>query len=284
MNPVYGNHLGIVINKKDPEERKRVQVFIPHLNNTLFDLWNKVDDKSIENISFKDVNSLGSTIIERLKQSLPWAEAAMPLFGGGTSATSNTATGKTDVNNSKTDTIVSLPENTIDFEKPVTEMDFIVETPLPTQGGNQDVDLLVDLWDHRSMSDPLHSNSQGEGVSSGYKPFYENQPPPATDENLTYINAPNNPSDIPTQSNEQLNSSPPSNTSTNNTEKEGAKIDSTGDDANMNAAVTPSLNTSEGSPNGTFSVPNESAKVWVFFHGGDIQRPVYFAVAVDQNG
>jgi hypothetical protein len=283
MNPVYGNHLGIVINKKDPEERKRVQVFIPHLNNTLFDLWNKVDDKNIENISFKDVNSLGSTIIERLKQSLPWAEAAMPLLGGGTSLTSNTATGKSDVNNSKTDTTVSLPKNTVDFETPVTEMDFIVETPLPTQGGNQEVDL-VDLWDHRSMSDPLHSNSQGEGVSSGYKPFYENQPLAATDENLTYIKTPNNPSDIPTQSNEQLNSSPPSNTSTNNTEKEGAKIDSTGDDANLNAAVTPGSNTSEGSPNGTFSVPNESAKVWVFFHDGDIQRPVYFAVAVDQNG
>jgi len=283
MNPVYGNHLGIVINKKDPEERKRVQVFIPHLNNTLFDLWNKVDDKNIKNISFKDVNSLGSAIIERLKQSLPWAEAAMPLLGGGTSLTSNTATGKSDVNNSKTDTTVSLPKNTVDFKTPVTEMDFIVETPLPTQGGNQEVDS-VNLWDHRSMSNPLHSNSQGEGLYSGYKPFYENQPLAATDEDLTYIKTPNNPSDIPTQSNEQLNSSPPSNTSTNNTEKEGAKIDSTGDDANLNAAVTPGSNTSEGSPNGTFSVPNESAKVWVFFHDGDIQRPVYFAVAVDQNG
>ena len=111
MNPVYGNHLGIVINTDDKEKRKRIQVFIPHLNNTLFDLWNKVDDENIKNISFKDVNSLGPTIIERLKKSLPWAEAAMPLFGGGTSITSNTITGKTDVNNSKTDTIQSLGEN-----------------------------------------------------------------------------------------------------------------------------------------------------------------------------
>ena len=286
MNPVYGNHLGIVINTDDKEKRKRIQVFIPHLNNTLFDLWNKVDDENIKNISFKDVNSLGPTIIERLKKSLPWAEAAMPLFGGGTSITSNTTTGKTDVNNSKTDTIQSLPENTVDFNKPVTELDFIVEPPLPTQGGNQEVDS-VDLWDNRNaqdMSNPLHSNSLGEGLYSGYKPFYGNQPPAATDDNLTFINTPNNPSDIPKQSSENLNNSIPSNTSTNNTEKEGAKIDSTGDDANLSAAVTPGSNTAPGSPNGTFSVPNESAKVWVFFHDGDIQRPVYFAVAVDQNG
>jgi len=34
-----------------------------------------------------------------------------------------------------------------------------------------------------------------------------------------------------------------------------------------------------GSPVGTFSIPNGGTKVWVFFMGGDIQRPVYFAQA-----
>lgn len=274
MNPVYGNHLGIVINNDDPEKRKRVQVFIPHLNNTLFDLWNKVDDKNIENISFKDVNSLGSTIIERLKQSLPWAEAAMPLFGGGTSLTSNTATGKSDVNNSGTDTTTSLPVN----GKNIAEFKTATTDTLTNKPFESEINF------SQGFSNPLTSNSQGETFSTGQNAFYTNQPSPATDENLTYINTPNNPSDIPKQSNEQLNSNPPSNTSKNNTEKEGAKIDTTGDDANQNAAVTPGSNTAQGSPNGTFSVPNQSAKVWVFFHDGDIQRPVYFAVAVDQNG
>jgi len=32
-----------------------------------------------------------------------------------------------------------------------------------------------------------------------------------------------------------------------------------------------------GSPVGTFSIPNAGSKVWVFFNGGDVQRPVYFA-------
>lgn len=32
-----------------------------------------------------------------------------------------------------------------------------------------------------------------------------------------------------------------------------------------------------GSPVGTFSTPNAGTKVWVFFMGGDVQRPVYFA-------
>jgi hypothetical protein len=34
-----------------------------------------------------------------------------------------------------------------------------------------------------------------------------------------------------------------------------------------------------GSAVGTFSTPNAGSKVWVFFVGGDIQRPVYFAQA-----
>lgn len=32
-----------------------------------------------------------------------------------------------------------------------------------------------------------------------------------------------------------------------------------------------------GSSVGHFSIPDDGAKVWVFFHGGDTQRPVYFA-------
>jgi len=34
-----------------------------------------------------------------------------------------------------------------------------------------------------------------------------------------------------------------------------------------------------GAPVGTFSIPNGGTKVWVFFMGGDIQKPVYFAQA-----
>lgn len=36
----------------------------------------------------------------------------------------------------------------------------------------------------------------------------------------------------------------------------------------------------EGVPNGVFSVPRCGSRVWVFFHGGDIQKPVYFAYSL----
>lgn len=37
----------------------------------------------------------------------------------------------------------------------------------------------------------------------------------------------------------------------------------------------------DGSATGTFSTVNEGAKVWVFFYGGDVQKPVYFAHSLD---
>jgi hypothetical protein len=36
----------------------------------------------------------------------------------------------------------------------------------------------------------------------------------------------------------------------------------------------------EGRPEGVFSVPKCGSRVWVFFHGGDIQKPVYFAYSL----
>jgi hypothetical protein len=36
----------------------------------------------------------------------------------------------------------------------------------------------------------------------------------------------------------------------------------------------------EGVPDGVFSVPRCGSRVWVFFHGGDIQKPVYFAYSL----
>ena len=41
------------------------------------------------------------------------------------------------------------------------------------------------------------------------------------------------------------------------------------------------LTAGSGAPNGTVSVPNEGAKLYVFFYEGDLQKPVYFASTVD---
>jgi hypothetical protein len=96
MNPIYGNHLGIVINDQDPEHRSRLQVFIPYLSNTLYDGWNKDGITNEKDISFKTFEDgiFSAPIKEKLKNILPWAEAAVPSFGGATSAPLNTTIGK----------------------------------------------------------------------------------------------------------------------------------------------------------------------------------------------
>lgn len=99
MQPVQGNHLGWVINtRSDPENRQRVQVFIPYLTNTVYRLWNS----SFEDISFKNPVELGSDLLTLLQQTLPWAECAMPIFGGASSMKANGTTGVVTVNGGTT--------------------------------------------------------------------------------------------------------------------------------------------------------------------------------------
>jgi GH24 family phage-related lysozyme (muramidase) len=102
-DPIYGNHLGIVVNDAsfDPEQRGRVQVWIPYLSNTLHSNWNeKMDDKKFKHIH--ESGALTPELVEELKNVLPWAECAGPIMGGGTSATYNPSTGITDTNPHRT--------------------------------------------------------------------------------------------------------------------------------------------------------------------------------------
>jgi hypothetical protein len=102
-DPIYGNHLGIVVNDAsfDPEQRGRVQVWIPYLTNTLHSGWNdKIEDKSFKHVH--ESGALTPELLEELKNVLPWAECAGPIMGGGTSATYNPATGITDTNPNRT--------------------------------------------------------------------------------------------------------------------------------------------------------------------------------------
>lgn len=88
LNNIY---VGIVVNNQDLENRGRVQVFIPHLTNTLYKGWNE----SGEDIKFKSFDSSVFTpdIVSRLTDVLPWSEMATPFFGGGTGAPVNQDTG-----------------------------------------------------------------------------------------------------------------------------------------------------------------------------------------------
>lgn len=46
-------------------------------------------------------------------------------------------------------------------------------------------------------------------------------------------------------------------------------------------AAYPQTGGDDGTGTGVFSTPNVGSKVWVFFYGGDVQKPVYFAQALD---
>jgi hypothetical protein len=82
MKNFYGNYLGLCINNADPEQRGRVQIFIPHIMPALYDRWNKAGtDRKIEIIGNNLQDALPQEDVEQLKKMLPWAEAASPIFG-----------------------------------------------------------------------------------------------------------------------------------------------------------------------------------------------------------
>ena len=91
MNKCYGNYLGLVVNTTDPEKRGRVQVFVPNITPTLYKDWNE----TAKNKSFKtfESKSFSAEIKDRLQKHLPWAEAAVPFWGGSTGAPTNQSFG-----------------------------------------------------------------------------------------------------------------------------------------------------------------------------------------------
>ena len=89
MKSVPGVHLGMVVNTDDPENRGRVQVFVPEISTTLYADWNSDD----VDISFTAA-SFSEQVLDRLKSLLPWAEVTSAFWGGSTSAPQNETTGR----------------------------------------------------------------------------------------------------------------------------------------------------------------------------------------------
>lgn len=94
MNEVsYNSHyLGIVLQNNDPERRGRVKVFVPHIGATLYEDWNKTfKDSEDKHFVFpdKETNPNLHKVLPFLKESLPWAETALPVFGGAASGRYN---------------------------------------------------------------------------------------------------------------------------------------------------------------------------------------------------
>ena len=84
MKSYYGNYLGVVITggDKDPEHRGRTQVFVPNIMPALYENWNEPgEDITFEVIGQGLDGSLNPQIIDRLRNTLPWAECAAPITG-----------------------------------------------------------------------------------------------------------------------------------------------------------------------------------------------------------
>lgn len=100
MKEYYGNHLGICINNKDPENRGRVQIFVPHIMPALYEDWNELgEDIKLECVGNNLSNGLSSKTINKLTKILPWAEAAMPIVGNSVAGSYNPETGNFNLTN-----------------------------------------------------------------------------------------------------------------------------------------------------------------------------------------
>ena len=91
MEKHLNHHRGIIIQNDDPEQLLRVKVWCPHLSSSLFEGWSKdrEKDKKFTNLGSNLNSSLTPELLQRLRESLPWAQVKMPIFGMGTSVTYN---------------------------------------------------------------------------------------------------------------------------------------------------------------------------------------------------
>lgn len=85
---LYGTYVGLVVDVQDPNNLGRAKVLVPGKNGPLFTDWNN-SNTDIEFYSVTD--SVFSNVLSRLKNVLPWARPAMPLWGGGTGSFNSTS-------------------------------------------------------------------------------------------------------------------------------------------------------------------------------------------------
>lgn len=159
MKKYLGNYLGIVVSSAsdDPENRNRVQVWIPHITNTLYDNWN---ENPADRNYFNNTYGTGLATVDqlqRLRQVLPWAECASPTFGGGTPYTENTASGRTSID----------PYNTL--EEPIGDTSLDISPEITTDGlSDEDIAAGVQIVDGVLVSlpeipDTPENNAPGSG-------------------------------------------------------------------------------------------------------------------------
>ena len=82
MERCYGNYIGVVVQNNDPEYCGKVKVFVPHLTPTVYAGWlNEEKSRIINDLIGSNINGDLDSVLEDLRNKLPWAECAAPLIG-----------------------------------------------------------------------------------------------------------------------------------------------------------------------------------------------------------
>lgn len=103
-----GFYLGYVIQNNDPDRAGKVKIYIPTLMPALIEKPDKIsEDNDHVKIDFKDLSTIESEIIQKLKYDLPWARQLSPLIGSGCNTIYN--------NDKHLITTVDNPIHRIDF-------------------------------------------------------------------------------------------------------------------------------------------------------------------------
>lgn len=105
MKTYYGNYIGLVVQNNDPEKTGKIKVFVPHVTATVYKKW--IEEKVNKTFNFPGDNLYSAltqpitgvtngeynvtTILQELKNILPWAECAAPLTNENGSGRYNSA-------------------------------------------------------------------------------------------------------------------------------------------------------------------------------------------------
>lgn len=267
--------MGIVVNTlPDTERRLRVQVYIPHLSSRIFLGWDQeLIDRYIRNLFEMPLETQ-----MHLSQTIPWAECAAPLWGGGTPINLNSPTQSITVNGG-----ISLkkPEEEIKNPNPwnvaILERRKRIHT-LPIAPIDTTVCIMDNSYNNASFlngkPDEAGYNAACKGTDledSAFKYYpYEESDWNDEDEKAEPVTEP------------KMQGSGSLGIPGGSAQQEDGRTVLVQQLDYIGWASKPTDIGTTGSPNGMFSVPALGAKVWVYFMHGDFQRPVYFANVIEQ--
>jgi hypothetical protein len=180
-NTYFGNHIGICINNNDPERRGRVQIFVPHIMPTLYEGWNKDgNDINITCVGSNLQNGLTNDQITKLRQILPWAEAASPVCGG--SAPGNLIERTTSAVQGALTSVGNAISNTFSFDQTPTAVPVLNSEAVSISEQNANI--------HQSSISGVISTESDNATSGGPDPTITNTTPPNTNayQDLSNIN------------------------------------------------------------------------------------------------